>query len=644
MSDANPPASTSSGSSDAHPAPRRSRRGWGRVALLLAVPPFLLECLLQLGALLAAAGAIRGEGEASVAMAPAATTGRTPCAALCLGDSFTYGVGSSDPSLAWPMQLAAALRQRPYRGQSDVVNAGWPGHTSRDVVVTLEQRLTELDPECVIVLVGVNDMWRKPDRLDDHERPPGAVAAGADRFRFEWRTWRLLQLLRQSGEAAALPDATAELPVEIAAAPTAPVVAAGKPDPLIGRWRAEEGDMTISADGSADLDGVAYRWTRRGGTIEFVAAGPAGTTTRSQLMVKERGIMLRPYPGTASPRRFTRVEAGNAGAAGVEAARDPAVGLSRLGERIAADPADVRSRMKRIAVAHAAGAHDLVAEDLKFFERAAAVGAAAARRELALALSAAGRTEEAGEIARELLVEFTTDATLWHLVGRADKVRGDVDRALEAVDRSLASADDDGTFGREDRLRFRAKLHGKRGDALAAVRDAVEAWSIDGLERNLSREVMLSPDRFSAENVATVAAALGLDAGARARLDAIVAASAGSDLDAPMQVLASHLLRVIEMCREREIEVFLLNYPTPHDRIGEREALADAQRRAAEQAGVPLIDIRGAFRRLMQEHRREEYFVIDGHCNDAGYAEMARLVGDALANAAQPTESGGAAR
>ena len=615
--------------------------------MLFGVPPILLECLLQLGSVVAAAGAVRGGDDATVAKAPAvaAPDGRAPCAVLCLGDSFTYGVGSSDPSRAWPMQLAAALRQQPFRGRSEVVNAGWPGHTSRDVVLTLERRLAVLDPECVIILVGVNDMWRKPERIDDHERSPGEVAPAADRFRLEWRTWRLLKLLLQPRDVAAPPAAAPPVAPEEAAAPTAAVVAAGKVDPLIGRWRAEEGEMALLGDGSADLDGVPYRWKRQGGTIEFVAAGPGGTTTRSQLLVKERGIALRPYPGTSQPRRFNRVDAEGAVADEGRAARDPAAGLARLRERITADPADVRSRMKRIAIAHAAGATDLVDEDVRFFERAAAAGDAVKQRELALALSAAGRTEAAGDLARGLLADAEDDATLWHLAGRAEKVRGDVDAALAALDRSRASAaDDDGTFGRAERLRFRAKLHGNRGDALAAARDSIAAWSIDGQDRNLAREAMLSPDRFSAENVAGAAAALGLDAGARERLAAIVEESVGGDLDEPVRVLTSHLLRVIESCRERGIDVFLLNYPTPQVRSGEREALADAQRRTAEQAGVPLIDVRGAFRRLMQEHRREEYFVVDGHCNDAGYAELARIVAEALAAAAQGSLGGGAAR
>src|ERR1041385_2490074 len=42
---------------------------------------------------------------------------------LCVGDSFTYGIGSRTPEGSYPAQLQKILNQDSWR----VINAGWPG-------------------------------------------------------------------------------------------------------------------------------------------------------------------------------------------------------------------------------------------------------------------------------------------------------------------------------------------------------------------------------------------------------------------------------------------------------------------------------------------------------------------------------------
>jgi lysophospholipase L1-like esterase len=597
--------------------------------LALLVPPLLVELLLQLGAVVVAFGAAPDRDAGTAGAGAGTPAGDAACAALCVGDSFTYGLGSTAPANSYPMQLESALAARPFRSRSRVVNAGWPGSTSREVLLAVKERLETVDPACVIVLVGVNDVWRAPALLGEDELDRAAAASNETSsgggFRLEWRTRRLLQLLLQPAEerpTAVLPEQVAPSQLE----EPAPVAQ----DALVGRWRSNEGEMTLHADGTAELDGVAYRWTRRGPSVDFVEAAPGGKTTRTQVMVNERGASFRPFPGTSAPRRFTRVEErgrgpDEAGAGG----SDSDASLERIAAEVKKRPTDGRTRLKRIRMAQRAGATEIVAEDVAWFEeRAASSPGADVSRELALALSFAGRVEDAGRVANELLGRDPGDRSLWFLVAQAAQARGDVDGALAAADRSLADASE--TANRPERLRLRSKLHGKKGSPVEAARDTIEAWAIDGRDDNLGREVMLAPQRFGEPQLESIADSLALDAAKRERLRAVVAKSSAGPGSGPIDVLEEHVTRIIDLCSERKVATFLLTYPSPRSKTGTGEELARAQRLLAERTGARLIDVRGHFKRLMQSHEREEYFIADGHCNDAGYAEMARVIADAL--------------
>src|SRR4051812_37239704 len=81
-----------------------------------------LEVLLQAGAL-AASVMYRHDAAAAPPREPVV---------LCLGDSFTYGLGASDPAKSYPRQLETLLHQRGLEWR--VVNGGWPGRNSRDLL------------------------------------------------------------------------------------------------------------------------------------------------------------------------------------------------------------------------------------------------------------------------------------------------------------------------------------------------------------------------------------------------------------------------------------------------------------------------------------------------------------------------------
>ena len=72
---------------------------------------------------------------------------------------------------------------------------------------------------------------------------------------------------------------------------------------------------------------------------------------------------------------------------------------------------------------------------------------------------------------------------------------------------------------------------------------------------------------------------------------------------------------IMGILQRNRLRVLLLSYPN--------QAASLAMEEASRTYGLPLVDIEGAFRDLPH---RADYFVSDGHCNDAGYQLMARTM------------------
>ena len=51
---------------------------------------------------------------------------------------------------------------------------------------------------------------------------------------------------------------------------------------------------------------------------------------------------------------------------------------------------------------------------------------------------------------------------------------------------------------------------------------------------------------------------------------------------------------------------------------------------AAAQLGAPFVDVRAAFTAALQGADRSSLFVANGHCNDAGYELLAKVVAEAV--------------
>jgi|GEM_PF-1349627 len=122
------------------------------------------------------------------------TTGKAPVAfrtqrlrVLALGDSNTYGffVGSA---AAYPRKFEALWNERQPRKQSvEVLNLGFPGTNSSQVLREFDRMLFAFRPDVVTLMIGANDAWTMP--VGHQEQ-----ASTFDLREFLWRNSRVFRL------------------------------------------------------------------------------------------------------------------------------------------------------------------------------------------------------------------------------------------------------------------------------------------------------------------------------------------------------------------------------------------------------------------------------------------------------------------
>ncbi len=159
------------------PVSKNARRKATLALFAVVVTLVLLEALLQIGSLVV----FFASRKPVIEVAGATDT------ILCVGDSWTHGMGCSDASKhSYPAVLQELLRQQTGKSWT-VVNGGQSGQNSRDVLLRLPSQLEASKPKYVLVLIGRNDLWSRPDLVDD-----GTTYEDYQSYRFRWRLPRLL--------------------------------------------------------------------------------------------------------------------------------------------------------------------------------------------------------------------------------------------------------------------------------------------------------------------------------------------------------------------------------------------------------------------------------------------------------------------
>ncbi|MEM7203558.1 MAG: GDSL-type esterase/lipase family protein [Planctomycetota bacterium] len=391
----------------------RPQRGRSRAILVLIAVTLgtllLLETVLQAGA---AVVWLSQETPATTATADDRAT------ILCVGDSFTYGAGTTAQEFAYPAQLQSLLREG---GRDDigVVSCALPGRNSREALEQLDAQLVRYRPSLVYVMIGRNDQWSKPARLELPEYQGGvaaaasvAAAAGRSSFRWEFRTVRLgkwlLGHLRGGGDAGSglppgTPPAAAAAPGATVATPATATPAPGAaPDPVVSNpWEAIR----------MQRPDIARRMWE-----DALVEQPENPWAHAGLVTACRG----------------------------------------LGDAAAAEQ-------------HVDWLRELVAEKPSAPAAGALVGA----------LQAMGADHEALEVARAQVEQFPKSAQLWEAIAWVSFQNKDLDTARDAIDRALAHIVNDPGW-RANVLR-RHSIIWRSQDRQKSLRSYTEALVVGGI-------------------------------------------------------------------------------------------------------------------------------------------------------------------
>jgi lysophospholipase L1-like esterase len=108
---------------------------------------------------------------------------------LCLGDSFTYGVGA-ERGKSYPRQLQERL-DRDSKCKAQVINRGVPGLNSGYIRAHFEEDLLKYRPHIVLFMAGINNHWNATDAFTDDDDP--TVGERVQAALSEFRLYKLVR-------------------------------------------------------------------------------------------------------------------------------------------------------------------------------------------------------------------------------------------------------------------------------------------------------------------------------------------------------------------------------------------------------------------------------------------------------------------
>ena len=494
---------------------------------------------------------------------------------VCLGDSYTAGIGASTPEASYPAQLERRLAAagRPVH----VANGGMPGQDSAFMLRRLPSLLRP-ETKVLCVLMAFNDTWSRPPRVDLATIAPGAEATG---FQWRWRTGRLLALslrfatnswFRTGGD---VPTTEPPMPG-----------ATTSPDQLF--------DL---AAGFAGLDALGITAADEPPPTAPIEPDAA---VRAALADVERRIV-----NGAARDALPAAEA----LVNDERARTPALKYVAIAAHVLGDAAKETAAMERLEAAVTAG-------DLAAMEARLAV------------LLATGRADRAAAAAKELIAREPRSLAGWivaqdatYALGRTAEFVELAPRAMRIVGRTMPP--ETATMARH----FADLVAPKEPERAAHL--LVAAGLLDG-NTSLARARLTAVRGFvSWANLASALDAATTDAARRERWRTLLRATYDEADDAApwAATLEDHLLQIGAACRARGIRLVVLSYPFAHPR------LEDVQRRAAARLGAPFVFVRERFDHELTTKAWDDLFVKNGHCNDAGYAIVAEMAAAAVADA-----------
>ena len=532
----------------------------GRKLLLAAIVFFtVLELLLQTGAVFASSTL-------------AATKSNGP-SVLCLGDSYTAGVGATSPEQSYPAQLQRQLREL---GHDDftVINGGCPGKDSAFMMRRLPG-LLQPETKVLCVLMAFNDTWSHPDPIDTEQLDLELNYEST--FEWQWRTGRLMALCLGFGD---------------------------------NSWH-RTSDQIAAIDAAATI--VAEQ------SLQATEAGLA--------LLKESGIIghndpvpsVTPLPPTELQGRIYEIEkelfTDN---------RDTA--LANAIKLIADFPASPSAYRTLAVVANTPNQSEQSKAALAKLAEMAATGDPVSNENQIIALLATGNNQHALRAAKAYLAIDPSSLTASmaaqasaHTLGLFDEFCAEAPRTLRLAGKlmPLQSA----ALARH----YAEVIH--LDEPQKASRLIVAATLLDG-NRALTRARVsavrqsMTWDHFEqAIDTAPLA-----DQAQRDALRLMLRAAYEDDGSATpwAATMRHHMLAIGRLCAERDIKLVILDYPFPHPEL-ER-----IQHDVADALPATQVSIRARFDQELKTRKKAELFVRNGHCNDAGYRIMAEQTAAAI--------------
>ena len=117
-----------------------------------------------------------------------------PIQVLCVGDSYTQGVGASDFKYAYPVLLQEYLRKKSSLAWA-VANCGKSGINSSELAWYTPRLLEMYSPKYLCVLIGANDSWNF--ELSNTKGPDKFPTTNIVPWRLCFRTYRLCCMLKK---------------------------------------------------------------------------------------------------------------------------------------------------------------------------------------------------------------------------------------------------------------------------------------------------------------------------------------------------------------------------------------------------------------------------------------------------------------
>lgn len=552
------------------------RRRLGLVALGVILGLLALEVALQIGAY-------------ALWRSAQGTSPSGAGAILCVGDSFTYGLGATAGGGSYPRQLETVLRVE--GRERTVINGGWPGQTSREILLKLPAQLARHRPGVVCILAGMNDPWSRPERVRPDEL---SGAADAEAFPIQLRLARLATLIadwfrpRAGGEA-----------------------------PFLGAWHRGDTELVFEANGRLLVGKDELRWfedetlglqvVMPGGKVEVVRWERDG----ARLDLRGRAFSGSFEAGPAPPP--SELVLGERALAARDL--DAAVVHLRAALTEPATQARAREGLTRVAVLRDDRAErdaQLAALRTEFARSGDAETGAA----LVQACGAVGDVPAALATARVVLAKAPDSLRTWEVLlthGLA-KAR---DEVLALMDDVLVKASPEVAW-RPTLLQMRANVR-LPSDPDGALDDLFAAFLQDGNGAFLTRQLELAATALTPTKVAAA-----LDRLAEAERARVRAAITGGGEDGVFSILRAHLEEAVALCRAAGAEVLLLSYPEPEPT---RDRIVAA---VAAGTGARHVDPQAAFAAALRTQDRAQIFILDGHCTDRGYAVLADEVKKAL--------------